>query len=481
MNSRDMSIYVNPLTERYASDEMLRLFSPDFKFQTWRKLWIALAECERELGLPITEEQIAEMKAHAGDIDYDRVRAIESQTRHDVMAHIHAFGELCPSARPIIHLGATSAYVGDNTDLIQLRDGMRILLGRLAALIGSLRGFALEHRELATLGFTHFQPAQLTTVGKRACLWIQDLCMDYEALDSFSAALPFRGVKGTTGTQASFLSLFDGDHDKVLKLDTMVSARMGFGRILPVTGQTYTRKIDAQAGFLLAGLAVSLHKFANDIRLLQNLKEIEEPFEKDQVGSSAMAYKRNPMRSERLTSLARYILSLSSSPAMTAAEQWFERTLDDSANKRLSIPEMFLSADASLIIARNIAGGLVVYPRMISRHIARELPFMATENIIMEAVKKGGDRQQLHERIRTHSMEAGRRIKLEGRDNDLLDRIAADPAFGLTRENIDALLDVSAFTGRAPRQVTEFIDSVVDPLLHDARKYDTIKGGTISV
>ena len=468
-----MNHYSNPLLERYASAEMSYLFSARFKFSTWRKLWIALAECEKQLGLPVSDEQLEEMRANIDNIDFDLAAAYENKFRHDVMAHIHTFGECCPKAKPIIHLGATSAFVGDNTDLIQMREAFRLLLTRLIRLIADLKRFALEYADRATLGFTHYQPAQLTTVGKRATLWLLDLSMDYEAVVAFVESLPFRGVKGTTGTQASFLSLFGGDHEKVRQLDRDVSAEMGFERVLPVTGQTYTRKIDAQAGAILCGLAQSLHKMANDIRLLQNLKEIEEPFEKSQVGSSAMAYKRNPMRSERLTSLCRYIISLSTSPAMTAAEQWFERTLDDSANKRLSIPEMFLAADASLLIADNVCSGLVVYDKMIERHLREELPFMATENIIMAGVRQGGDRQELHELIRTHSMEAGKKVKLEGKENDLLERIAGDPHFGLSREAIDTLLKVEDFVGRAPQQVREFIDGVIDPLLERARKYGT--------
>ncbi|MFP4012634.1 MAG: adenylosuccinate lyase [Chitinispirillaceae bacterium] len=463
--------YSNPLLERYASKEMSFLFSPQHKFSTWRRLWIALAECEKELGLPITDEQIDEMKSHVEDIDFEQAREFEKKTRHDVMAHVHTFGTACPSAKPIIHLGATSAFVGDNTDLIQLREASRILLSRLAQLIDNLKSFALTHAELATLGFTHFQPAQLTTVGKRACLWLYDLIMDFEALQQFETTLRFRGVKGTTGTQASFLNLFEGQHEKIKELDRMVARKMGFKETLPVTGQTYTRKIDAQAASILSGIAQSLHKFANDIRLLQHLKEVEEPFEKGQIGSSAMAYKRNPMRSERLTALSRFIITNSLSPAMTAAEQWFERTLDDSANKRLTIPEAFLAADASLIIATNVCSGLVVYPKVISKRIEEELPFMATENVIMEAVKKGGDRQELHERIRLHSMEAGKVVKLEGKKNDLLERIANDPVFGMSQDDLSDLLDVKDFIGRAPEQVREFIKDFIDPLLRKAQEY----------
>ncbi len=473
--------YTDPLAERYTSDEMLTVFCADTKFTTWRRLWTALAEGEKELGLPITDSQTAAMRASLGPIDYARVAELEKQTRHDVMAHLKAWGEQCPEAKPIMHLGATSAFVGDNTDLIQLRDAGTIVLQRLVSLIGVLRAFALEHRSLATLGFTHYQPAQLTTVGKRACLWLQDLLMDFEQLERFVDTLPMRGVKGTTGTQASFLELFEGDHAKVLELDRLVAAKMGFSRVLPVTGQTYTRKLDSQAAATLSGLAQSLHKMANDIRLLQNLKEIEEPFEKGQVGSSAMAYKRNPMRSERLTALSRHIITLSAEPAMVAAEQWFERTLDDSASKRLSIPGLFLSADAALSVAQSVADGLVVYPRMIERHIRQELPFMATENILMAAVKAGGDRQDLHEKIRTHSQEAARRVKVDGSENDLLDRIAADPAFGMTRKQVDALLDVRAFVGRAPEQVEEFVSGQVDPLLERGRRRGTVADKELTV
>jgi len=471
MSPESMSEYSNPLLERYASKEMSAIFSGRTKFSTWRRLWIALAECERELGLHISEEQIEEMRSHIDDIDFNRAAEYESKFRHDVMAHIHTFGDCCPKARPIIHLGATSAYVGDNTDLIQMRSAFTLILRRLAGLISCLRRFSLEHADRATLGFTHFQPAQLTTVGKRAALWLYELATDFDAIADFTDNIPFLGVKGTTGTQASFLELFGGDHDRVRRLDIGVSRKMGFTSVQPVSGQTYSRKTDARAAALLCGIAQSLHKTANDIRLLQNLKEIEEPFEKGQVGSSAMAYKRNPMRCERMTSLCRYIISLSLSPAMTASEQWFERTLDDSANKRLSLPEMFLAADASLIIGCNVCSGLVVYDKMIRRHIHEELPFMATENILMEAVKRGGDRQELHERIRTHSMEAGRIVKMEGGRNDLLERIAADAQIGLSRGEIDDLLRVENFVGRAPHQVREFVADYIDPLLARAARY----------
>jgi adenylosuccinate lyase len=475
------SAYSNPLLERYASREMSHVFSPDFKFGAWRRLWVALAECEKDLGLPVTDEQVSEMKEHLDDIDYDAARSYEAKTRHDVMAHILTFGDRCPKARPIIHLGATSAFVGDNTDLIQMKEACRVLLLRSVDLIAALREFALANKDLATLGFTHFQPAQLTTVGKRACLWLYDFVMDFSELERIFHTMPFLGVKGTTGTQASYMSLFDGDAEKVKKLDKTVARKMGFAASVPVSGQTYSRKVDAQVLAVLSSLAQSCHKMANDIRLLSNLREIEEPFESGQVGSSAMAYKRNPMRSERMTSLARYIISLSSSPAMTAAEQWFERTLDDSANKRLSVPEAFLAADAVLIIGHNIARGLVVYPRVIETHVAEELPFMATENILMEAVKKGGDRQSLHERIRRYSMEAAMGIKMEGKKNDLLDRIVSDPGFKLTKEDCVRILDVSAFIGRAPQQTTEFIRDIVDPLLERGKKYGSIDKKDLSV
>jgi adenylosuccinate lyase len=466
--------YDNPLITRYASPAMSYLFSPDFKFTTWRKLWIALAECQHAMGLSISPEQISEMKAHVNDIDYAAARSHEARTRHDVMAHVLTYGECCPLAKPIIHLGATSAYVGDNTDLIQMRGATALLIQRLTHLIGVLRDFAIKYKDLPTLGFTHFQPAQLTTVGKRASLWLLELSMDMEALIAFHDGIPFLGVKGTTGTQASFLKLFDGNHAAVKELDTRVSQAMGFARLLPVSGQTYTRKIDSNAVATLSGLAQSMHKMANDIRLLQHLKEIEEPFEKEQIGSSAMAYKRNPMRSERLTSLARFLISLCTSPMMTAAEQWFERTLDDSANKRLAIPQAYLAADAMLIIGSNICDGLVVYPKVIERRINEELPFMATENILMDAVTRGGDRQLLHEKIRIHSMEAGRQVKEFGCANDLLKRILDDATFSLTREGLDKIMDLAEFIGRAPQQTAEFIAEVIDPLLEHARRFGSI-------
>ena len=463
MNNND--VYQSPLNSRYASRDMQHLFSPERKFRTWRQLWIALAEVEQELGLPISDSQIAEMKAHADDINYDVAAREEAKVRHDVMAHVHAFGEQCPSARGIIHLGATSCYVGDNTDLILMAEGLRLVRARLVAVIQSLSGFAAQYRDLATLGFTHFQPAQPVTVGKRATLWIQDLLMDLEDLDHVQRSLAFLGSKGTTGTQASFMSLFNQDQEKVRELDRRIAARMGFDRVYPVTGQTYSRKVDSRVLNILAGIAQSGHKFSNDIRLLQHLKEIEEPFEKGQIGSSAMAYKRNPMRSERLASLARYVLSAAANPAMTAAGQWFERTLDDSANKRIAVPEAFLATDALLLLYQNITSGLVVYPRVIARHLQDELPFMATENILMEAVKKGGDRQELHEKIRQYSMEAGFRVKSEGLENNLLALIAADPAFGLDQSDLGRLLDPSLYIGRAPEQVDEFLAAQVTPLL----------------
>ena len=470
MNKKPSAVYSNPLIERYASSEMSYVFSSDFKFSTWRKLWVALAESEKELGLAITQEQIDELKAHVNDIDYDAARAYEKKTRHDVMAHILAYGDKCPLAKPIIHLGSTSAFVTDNTDIIQLKESCRIILKRLSALITVLRNFAVANKDLATLGFTHFQAAQLTTVGKRASLWLLELSMDFKQINLFHDDLSLLGAKGATGTQASYLNLFNGDHAKVKQLDQSIAARMNFAAVLPVAGQTYTRKIDARACEVLSGLCQSLHKMANDIRLLQHLKEIEEPFEQNQIGSSAMPYKRNPMRSERLTSLCRFVLSLAISPAMTASEQWFERTLDDSANKRLSIPQAFLAADACLIIGHNICDGLVIYPRVIANHINAELPFMATENILMQAVKRGGDRQELHEKIRQHAQTAGNRVKLEGLPNDLIERIAADSAFKLSKNDIESIMNVREFIGCAPEQVTDFIADHIDPLLAQATR-----------
>lgn len=457
-------IYQNPLIERYSSEEMLRIFSPLNKFSNWRKLWIALAECEKELGLNITDEQVEEMKAHVYDIDFVRAAAIEKEVRHDVMAHVHAFGEQCPKAMPIIHLGATSAYVGDNTDLIVMREALELTKEKLAILIDKLACFADEYKHVPTLGFTHFQPAQLTTVGKRTTLWILDLIMDYEDIEVMLSQLKMRGVKGTTGTQASFLNLFEGDHEKVEALDQMVAEKMGFKKSLSITGQTYTRKIDAKIVNVINNIALSLHKMTNDLRLLQSLKEVEEPFESKQIGSSAMAYKRNPMRSERISSLCKYIMSLNLSPQLVTATQWFERTLDDSANKRLAVSEAFLAIDACLDIANNIASGMVVYEKVISKHVEAELPFMATENIIMEAVKKGGDRQKLHEAIRVHSMEAGKQVKIEGKENDLLSRIIGDPIFNLSDQDMTLLLNASNYVGRSPEQVTKFIAEEVNPI-----------------
>lgn len=457
-------VYQNPLIERYSSEAMLKVFSPANKFSNWRKLWIALAESEKELGLNITQEQIVELKAHIFDIDFKRAAEIEKEVRHDVMSHVHAYGEQCPNAKPIIHLGATSAYVGDNTDLIVMREGLWLVQEKLSILIDKLASFAEENKGIPTLGFTHYQPAQLTTVGKRATLWLMDLVMDYEDLDVLIGQFKMRGVKGTTGTQASFLSLFDGDHEKVKALDKMVSQKMGFEDTLAVTGQTYTRKIDAKVLNVLNGIALSLHKMTNDIRMLQSLKELEEPFEKKQIGSSAMAYKRNPMRSERIASLCKYIMSLTTSPQLVAATQWFERTLDDSANKRLAVSEAFLALDACLDIANNVCSGMVVYEKVIHKHVMAELPFMATENIIMEAVKKGGDRQEMHELIRVHSMAAGMQVKMHGEDNDLLDRIISDPAFNLSESDLSDLLKPEAYIGRSSEQVDEFIDTMVKPI-----------------
>ncbi len=457
--------YDNPLVSRYASPEMSALFSDRTKFTTWRRLWIALARAEKELGLSITDAQIAEMEAAVDAIDFDAARGYEKTFRHDVMAHIHTFGDRCPAARPIIHLGATSAYVGDNTDLVQMRDGLVLVREKLAGVIANLRDFAHEYRSLPTLGFTHFQPAQLTTVGKRACLWLQDLVIDYHDLCHVLETLRFRGVKGTTGTQASFLHLFDGDHEKVKRLDSLVAEAFGFDATFAVTGQTYTRKTDSRAAAVLSGICQSLSKFSNDLRLLSHLKEMEEPFGSSQVGSSAMPYKRNPMRSERLTSLARFVISLESSPAVTAATQWFERTLDDSANKRLALPQMFLATDACLRLAANVTSGLVVYPKVIAARIESELPFIATENILMEAVRKGGDRQALHEEIRRLAQEAGDRVKRDGARNDLIDRIRESAAFNLDRAELDEIMRPELYIGRAPEQVLEFIGAEIDPLL----------------
>ncbi len=457
--------YSSPLSERYAGREMQEIFSQDRKFRTWRRLWIALAESEKELGLPITDEQIEELRAHADDINYEDALRREKEVRHDVMSHVYAYGLQCPLAKGIIHLGATSCYVGDNTDLILMRDALDLVRKRLIAVIRHLADFALKYKDLPTLAFTHFQPAQPTTVGKRATLWINEFMIDLEDLDYVRGSLRLLGSKGTTGTQASFLELFEGDREKCFRLDRMIAEKMGFEGCYPVSGQTYSRKIDTRVLGVLAGIAASATKFSNDIRLLQHLKEVEEPFEKSQIGSSAMAYKRNPMRSERIASLSRYVLADALNPAVTSSVQWFERTLDDSANKRLSIPEGFLAVDGILTLAANVADGLVVYPGVIRRHLMAELPFMATENIMMDAVKAGGDRQELHERIRELSMEAGRRVKEEGGDNDLLDRIAADPAFGLTREELEERMDPAKYVGMAPYQTECYLRDVVGPLL----------------
>ena len=461
MNDR----YVSPLSERYASKEMQYIFSPDMKFKTWRKLWIALAETEKELGLPITEEQIEELKAHAEDINYDVAKERERVVRHDVMSHVYAYGQQCPKAKGIIHLGATSCYVGDNTDIIIMREALRLVRKKLINVMAELAKFADEWKNQPTLAFTHFQPAQPTTVGKRATLWLHDLCLDLEDLDYVLGSLKLLGSKGTTGTQASFLELFDGDHEKCRKADAMIAEKMGFSQCYPVSGQTYSRKVDTRVLNVLAGIAQSAHKFTNDIRLLQHLKEVEEPFEKNQIGSSAMAYKRNPMRSERIASLSNYVMSDVINPMLVASTQWFERTLDDSANKRLSIPEGFLAVDGILDLYLNVVDGLVVYPKVIEKHLMAELPFMATENIMMDAVKAGGDRQELHEKIRILSMEAGRNVKEKGQENNLLELIAADPAFGLSLEDLKKSIDPSRYVGRAPRQVDEFLAEVVNPIL----------------
>lgn len=461
----ETNIYSNPLAERYSSKEMLENFSPDKKFSTWRKLWVALAEAEKELGLNITDEQIEEMKANIYNIDYELAAKKEAEFRHDVMAHVHTFGTQAPKAMPIIHLGATSAYVGDNTDLIQIKDGLDIIKTKLVNVISEMSKFAMANKDLPTLGFTHFQAAQLTTVGKRATLWLQSLLLDLEELEFRENTLRFRGVKGTTGTQASFQELFNRDFEKVKELDRRITEKMGFGKRFLVTGQTYDRKVDSEVMNLLANIAQSAHKFTNDLRLLQHLKEIEEPFEKSQIGSSAMAYKRNPMRSERISSLAKFVIALQQSTAMTASTQWFERTLDDSANKRLSLPQAFLAVDAILIIWKNVLDGLVVYPKMIEKRIMAELPFMSTEYIIMECVKNGGDRQELHERIRVHSMEAGKNVKVKGKDNDLIDRIINDKYFNLDKDRLLEILDPKNFIGFAPEQTEEFVNIEVKPIL----------------
>ncbi len=468
--------YVSPLSERYASKEMQYIFSPDMKFKTWRRLWIALAEVEKELELKdaegnprITDEQIAELKSHMDDINYDVAKAREKEVRHDVMSHVYAYGQQCPNAAGIIHLGATSCYVGDNTDVIVMTEALKLVRKKLINVIDELAKFADKYKDLPTLAFTHFQPAQPTTVGKRATLWMQELMLDLSDIDYMIDQQKLLGSKGTTGTQASFLELFNGDHETVRKVDGMIAKKMGFKECYPVSGQTYSRKVDARVLNVLSGIAMSAHKFSNDIRLLQHLKEIEEPFEKNQIGSSAMAYKRNPMRSERIASLANYVMVDSLNPAITAATQWFERTLDDSANKRISVPEAFLAIDGILDLYLNVVDGLVVYDKVIYQRFMKEIPFMATENIMMDAVKRGGDRQELHEKIRTYSMQAGEQVKKYGNENNLVDLIAADPAFGMTKEEIIAILQPINFVGRAPQQTTEFLSEVVKPVL-DANK-----------
>ncbi len=461
----DQTIYQSPLSARYASKEMQHLFSNEKKFQTWRKLWIALAEAEQELGLDITDEQIQELKDHALDINYEDAKAREAIVRHDVMSHVYAYGLQCPNAKGIIHLGATSCYVGDNTDLIIMHEALELLQTKIAAVLANLKKFALEYKDMSCLAFTHFQPAQPTTVGKRAALWAQDLMMDYEEIQYLLDHKKLLGQKGTTGTQASFMELFDNDQDKARQIDGLICQKMGYDDYFPVSGQTYTRKYDTRVMNALLGIAQSAHKFSNDVRLLQHKKEMEEPFEKGQIGSSAMAYKRNPMRSERMAALANYLIADSINPAITASTQWFERTLDDSANKRIAMAEAFLAADGILDLYLNITDGLVVYPKVVEADLKKELPFMATENIMMDAVKAGGDRQELHEAIREHSMEAGRQVKMEGRENDLLERIRKDPRFSITDEQIETILDPSKYVGRAPAQTEEFFRDYIDPIL----------------
>jgi len=474
-----LDVYENPLISRYCSPAMLYIFSPQFKFSTWRRLWLALAQSQAQLGLSISKRQLTQMQAHLDDIDLARAARYEKKFRHDVMAHVYTYGDAAPLARGIIHLGATSAFVGDNTDLIQLRRGLELVTARLLRVVDLLGKLTRRYRKLPTLGYTHFQPAQLTTVGKRATLWCYDFVLDLEELHHRLETICFRGVKGTTGTQASFLKLFDGNHNKVLRLEKMVAAKMGFTQIAPVTGQTYNRKIDANVLGSLCAVAQSAHKLSNDIRLLAHLKQIEEPFEKNQIGSSAMAYKRNPMRCERVASLARFVISLTSSPAMTAAGQWFERTLDDSANKRLSIPQAFLAVDAILGILANILDGLVVYPKVIAAAVNAELPFMATENIIMAGVQSGGDRQQLHEAIRKHSLAAAAQVKQHGRANDLIERLKSDPLFGSV--NFKDILKPEHYIGRAPQQVDEFLRDVVNPLKRRLRKYASVEDMELTV
>ena len=467
--------YVSPLSERYASRAMQYIFSPDMKFRTWRRLWIALAETEKELGLPITDEQIEELKSHVDDINYEVAQEIEKLVRHDVMSHVYAYGQQCPKAKGIIHLGATSCYVGDNTDIIIMSEALKLVRKKIVNVIAELADFADRYKELPTLAFTHFQPAQPTTVGKRATLWLQEFMMDLEDLEYVLGSLKLLGSKGTTGTQASFLELFDGDQETIDKIDPMIAEKMGFEACYPVSGQTYSRKVDTRVLNVLAGIAASAHKMSNDIRLLQHLKEVEEPFEKNQIGSSAMAYKRNPMRSERIASLSRYVMVDALNPAVTSATQWFERTLDDSANKRLSVPEGFLTIDGILDLCLNVVDGLVVYPKVIEKHLMAELPFMATENIMMDAVKAGGDRQELHERIRELSMEAGKNVKEKGLENNLLELIAADPAFGLSLDELKKTMDPAKYTGRASVQVDKYLADVVRPMLEENRELLGVK------
>ena len=457
--------YISPLSTRYAGKEMQYLFSPDMKFTTFHRLWLALARAEKELGVAITDEQIAEMEANIGKIDYDAAADYERKLRHDVMAHIHAWGDVCPKARPIIHLGATSCYVGDNTDMIIMKEALAIVRGKILTVLKNLSDFALEYKDMPCLAYTHLQPAQLTTVGKRATLWMYELTLDLADLDHVARSLALLGSKGTTGTQASFAELFDGDGEKVKRAEEMIAREMGFDKVVPVSGQTYTRKFDSRVLSVLSGIAQSAYKFSNDLRLLQSFKEMEEPFEKNQIGSSAMPYKRNPMRSERMGALARFIIADTINPAITASTQWFERTLDDSANKRLSVAEAFLACDALLNLYINVTGGLVVYPKIVERRVMAELPFMASENILMDAVRRGGDRQDLHERIRLHSIAAGKRVKEEGLDNDLLERICADPAFGVTMEELKPILKSENYVGLAPAQTEEFVNEVIAPLL----------------
>ena len=471
MNDR----YQSPLSERYASKEMQYIFSPDMKFKTWRKLWIALAESEMELGLNITQEQVDELKAHADDINYDVAKEREKLVRHDVMSHVYAYGVQCPKAKGIIHLGATSCYVGDNTDIIVMTEALKLVRKKLINVINELAKFADKYKNQPTLAFTHFQPAQPTTVGKRATLWLMELKLDLDDLDYIIDSMMLLGSKGTTGTQASFLELFEGDHEKIKELENKIAKKMGYTKCFPVSGQTYSRKMDTRVLNVLAGIAASAHKFSNDIRLLQHLKEIEEPFEKNQIGSSAMAYKRNPMRSERIASLANYVMVTALNPAITSATQWFERTLDDSANKRLSIPEGFLAIDGILDLCLNVVDGLVVYPKVIEKHFMAEIPFMATENIMMDAVKNGGNRQELHEKIRQLSMQAGKTVKEEGKENNLVDLIAADPAFGLTKDDIEKNLKPELYVGRAPRQVEVYLRDVVNPVLEAHKDESGVK------